>query len=109
MRDFEASAKRLAREDLLPVAHAARLIPTGTDRGHASASALVRWIIAGKGGVYLDGVRLGRGWLTSREALMRFAAGVSARLLEREAPPVKAWEAKAEAAKERLRKRGVKC
>ena len=77
-RDWNAISSRLAREALLPIAQAARLIPTNRgERGHTSASALCRWILHGKGGIYLDGVRMGGGWLTSREALARFAAAIS--------------------------------
>lgn len=45
-----------------------------------SPSTLWRWIYRGKQGVRLDALKLsGRGWLTSREAIARFAVALSAR------------------------------
>jgi hypothetical protein len=80
----------------------------------ASPSALCRWILRGKEGVRLDAVRLnGGGWWTSREALSRFAAALSARIAGKALEPAEAspseLERRFEAAKARLRAAGVKC
>ena len=42
-------------------------------------STIFRWISRGCGGVKLDGVRVGRDWLTSRQAITRFIVARSAR------------------------------
>jgi hypothetical protein len=78
-RDWNAIAQRLAGEERLTVAQAAKLVPSNASRrGYCSANALVKWIIVGKYGVYLDAVRAaGKTWWTSREALSRFMAAVS--------------------------------
>lgn len=76
-RDFDAIAQRLAGEDLLTVAQAARHVPRL--RGQRTApSTLIRWIIHGKRGVYLDGIRLsGKTWWTSAAAVARFTAALT--------------------------------
>lgn len=112
---FEACAKRLldGGEKLMPLGRACTFL--SASRGEkVSPSALCRWILRGKEGVRLDGVRLnGGGWWTSREALSRFAAALSARVagkaLEPEAATPSELERRAEAAKERMRAAGVKC
>jgi hypothetical protein len=76
-RDFEAIAQRLAEEDLLTVAQAARHVPRLRGK-RTSPSTLIRWIIHGKRGVYLDGVRLsGKTWWTSAAAVARFTAALT--------------------------------
>ena len=78
-RDWNAIALRLSTEELLPLSKAAKLVPTDRGkRGHASASALHRWIHFGKDNVFLDAMKIGHGFFTSREALARFHAGVTA-------------------------------
>jgi len=43
-----------------------------------STGALVRWIVEGRRGVRLDGIRLaGKGWCSSEAALARFAAALA--------------------------------
>lgn len=78
-RDWDAVAERVHGEKMMPVSRAAKLVPTNRGRrGHASAEALVRWIINGKSGIYLDGVRCnGKTWWTSAEAIRRFMADLS--------------------------------
>jgi hypothetical protein len=99
---FEACAKRLLEsgEKLIPLGKACQFM-SATRGQKASPSALCRWILRGKEGVRLDAVRLnGGGWWTSREALSRFAAALSARIAGKALEP---------AAKARLRAAGVKC
>jgi hypothetical protein len=63
---------RLAGEELLPVE---RL----RDRAGAGTRALIRWITAGRGGVFLDGChKRGVGWVSSVAALERFLAACRA-------------------------------
>jgi hypothetical protein len=67
----------LARESLLTLAHAAELLPPGRRGRHTHPSTVLRWILGGvrtpTGRVHLEGIRLGGRWLTSKEALQRFA------------------------------------
>jgi hypothetical protein len=68
-----------AGEKLIGLAKASEFI-NRTRGERVSPSTLHRWIFRGKLGVRLDAVKLnGKGWLTSREALARFAAALSAR------------------------------
>ena len=109
---FESAAQRLLGEELLPLGKACQFL--SASRGQkASPSALCRWIIHGKQGVRLDAVRLnGSGWWTSREALARFSAALSARaagaaLVEPPASP-SSLERRARAAIERMRAAGAR-
>ncbi len=78
-RDFERIAARLAAEKPITAAEAARMVPCNRNRrGHCSAAAVVRWIVRGREGIHLDGLRgAGRSWTTSREALTRFFVALS--------------------------------
>ena len=91
-RDWGAIAARILSEHYMPVSKLAKTVQAergrrglsgGDDpgrRGHVSASTLIRWIVSGKEGVYLDGVRLaGETWYSSSEALVRFTAALSER------------------------------
>src|SRR4051812_12272111 len=78
-RDWQRIAERITAEGPLAVSAAAKLVKAERgQRGHCSASSLVRWIVAGKQGVFLDGVRMaGETWFTSKAALVRFSAQLS--------------------------------
>lgn len=79
---FAAASERLLcnEEKLYPLGKAAEFL-SSTRAARVSPSALCRWILHGKQGVRLDAVRLsGHGWYTSREALARFAAALSAKI-----------------------------
>lgn len=109
-RDWSAVATRLASEQLLSLTEAAATLPHVAGR-KVSASTLWRWVLHGKRGVYLDAVRgHGRGWWTSREALIRFRVELSS-LVDAEAKPraesVSAWERRAKAAAEELERMGA--
>lgn len=52
----------------------------------ATASAVNRWVVHGKGGVKLEAVWVGRGWMTTREAVVRFTADVSRKASGTDAP-----------------------
>lgn len=69
----------LLGEKLLNLYEAARRLPHGRRNRPVSFSCLLRWITDGVPGpdgnrVRLEGVRLGGRWLTSEEAIARFAA-----------------------------------
>jgi hypothetical protein len=75
----------LTTETPLPLADACRLIPPGRNGKRTHLSTLVRWITSGAlapggGRIRLEGVRLGGRWMTSREALQRFADRLTPRL-----------------------------
>jgi hypothetical protein len=76
--NWKEIATRLQAEQMLRVSQAARLVPSHGRRGYCSANALVAWIVKGKRGIFLDGVRAaGKTWWTSAEALARFLAALS--------------------------------
>lgn len=111
---FEAAAQRLmlGEEKLMPLGKACQFL--SASRGQkASPSALCRWILHGKQGVRLDAVRLnGGGWFTSREALARFAAALSAvaagKALEEPPASPSSLERRAKAALDRMRAEGAR-
>lgn len=80
MRDWTAIVERMEGEDVLKVTQAAKLVHADRGRrGYCSAAALVAWILRGKRGIFLDGYRgSGKTWWTSREALRRFKAQLTA-------------------------------
>lgn len=69
----------LLSETLISLYDAARRLPHGRRNRPVSFSCVLRWITDGVPGpdgtrVRLEGVRLGGRWLTSEEAIVRFAA-----------------------------------
>jgi hypothetical protein len=74
--------KRLLSETVLNLSAAARSLP-GRDGKKVHAATLTRWALAGVVGasgerVRLEAVRIGGRWITSREALERFAERLTA-------------------------------
>ncbi len=72
-------------ETILTLADAAKLLPRGRAGRPVHLSCILRWIIDGAKSpdgsrVRLGGVRLGSRWVTSREALQRFAEALTPRL-----------------------------
>lgn len=61
----------LLSEDLITLAHAARVVAAGGPPPHIST--LHRWRTRGVGGIRLECVRFGRRVVTSKQALARFA------------------------------------
>lgn len=113
---FEAATRRLldGNEKLIPLGKACQFLnATRGQRVHTSS--LSRWILRGKMGVRLDAIRMnGGGWWTSREALSRFAAQLSARaagqaVADAAIPTESEMERRDKRAKQRLRELGVKC
>jgi hypothetical protein len=75
----------LSSETLLTLAQAARLVPPGRNGRKTYLSTIHRWILKGvrlpSGEVVrLEAIRLSSRWLTSREALQRFAERQTPRL-----------------------------
>jgi hypothetical protein len=69
----EADMIDLKTERPIPLAEAARLVPAARNGKRCHESTLFRWITKGIRGVKLEALRLGGRWVTSREALQRFA------------------------------------
>jgi hypothetical protein len=74
-------------EQLLTLSQAARLLPPSRRGRPASLSCVLRWVLSGTKDpagniVRLEAVRLGPKWVTSQEALQRFADRLTPRLDE---------------------------
>ena len=72
----------LANETTLSLTQAARLLPAGRGGRPMTLSGILRWILKGArspGGqvVRLDAVRLGGRWVTSKQAIQRFAEALT--------------------------------
>lgn len=105
-RNWSLIADRLERDGgLMPTAAAARLVPAHRGKSpHATTQTLNRWITHGKDGVHLDGLKVGRGWVTTKAAILRFLTACSE--MESEQPTTPAGlderQRRAEAAKARI-------
>jgi hypothetical protein len=82
----------LRHETLMGLAQAARRLPSGRSDRPVSPSTVFRWVHDGvklPDGkiVRLEAIRLGGRWLTSVEALERFAVAQTPRLDETSEPP----------------------
>jgi hypothetical protein len=72
-------------ESLVTLAQAGRLLPPGRNNKTPSLSCILRWVMTGCRApsgelVKLEACRLGDRWITSREALQRFAERLTPRL-----------------------------
>ena len=81
----------LTSETLISLIQAARLLPPGRGNRPATLTCLLRWVRCGVRApsgelVRLEAVRLGPRWVTSREALQRFAEALTPRIGD--APPL---------------------
>jgi hypothetical protein len=81
----------LANESLLSLADAARLLPPARLGRPVSFHCVLRWVLQGAAGaagnvVKLEALRLGGRWVTSREALQRFAEKLTAPAADDPAP-----------------------
>lgn len=78
-------------EKLLSLADAAKFLPAGRRGRPVSISCLLRWIVVGvrtpSGKVRLEAIRVGSRWLTSSEALERFADRLTPRFDDAPARP----------------------
>jgi hypothetical protein len=81
----------LISEELLSLAQAARRLPPGRGGRPVSLGCVLRWVLNGAPGpdgrrVRLEAVRMGGRWLTSVEALGRFAHHLTPHLGDLPAP-----------------------
>jgi hypothetical protein len=93
----------LASESTLSLVQAARLLPPGRGGRPVTLSCILRWVLKGAPGpngtrVKLEALRLGGRWLTSREALQRFAEALTPRLDDSPVPTPRTPAARARAA-----------
>jgi hypothetical protein len=82
----------VSSESTISLIQAARLLPPGRRGRPVSLSCLLRWVLTGATGpsgerVRLEAVRLGGRWVTSREALQRFAERLTPALSDTPTPP----------------------
>jgi hypothetical protein len=66
-------AHDLTTETLVSLPEVLRLLPPGRRGKRPHLSTVLRWIMHGTDGVRLEAIRLGGRWVTSREALRRYA------------------------------------
>jgi hypothetical protein len=72
-------------EPLIPIATVTHIVPPARSGRETHLSTILRWILRGTKApdgtvVRLEAVRLGGRWMTSREALQRFAERLTPRL-----------------------------
>jgi hypothetical protein len=63
----------LKTEDIFPWYEAPKHLPKGRRGGPVHPGTVLRWILKGIRGTKLEALRLGGHWVTSSEALQRFA------------------------------------
>ena len=100
----------LTTESMIGLAEAAKLVPPARRGKRCHLSTLLRWITAGVRApdgsrVRLEAVRLGGRWLTSREALRRFAERLTPNLDQAQGPAPAAKTPRSPAARERAHRR----
>ena len=78
----------IKNETLINLVRAARLLPAGRNGKPVHVSTIVREITKGKNGIKLEGLRIGNRWVTSIEAMQRWA---EARSRSRAAPGRSHW------------------
>jgi hypothetical protein len=88
---MNANASQLMSETLVGLCEAARRLPPGRGDRPVSFSCVLRWITQGVAGpdgrrIKLEGVRVGGRWLTSVEALARWAERLTPHLEADPAP-----------------------
>jgi hypothetical protein len=71
----------LKKETLISLAQGTRLLPPGRNEKPVHVSTLVRAILKGNDGVKLEALRVGGRWVTSVEALQRWAERQTAALV----------------------------
>ena len=69
-------------EKPIPLAEACKLVPPARQGKRTHLSTLLRWIMPGARNpagemVHLEAIRIGARWMTSREALQRFAEALT--------------------------------
>jgi hypothetical protein len=97
-------------EDLVSLNEAARSLPARRAGKRPHVSCIYRWTVAGCRGVVLESVQIGATRCTSREALTRFFAALTAKAqgeLPAPPPPDKARRRDIETAERRLAQAGI--
>jgi len=105
----------LTTESTLSLSQAANLLPPGRGGARPTLGCVLRWILKGAKSpsgdlVRLEAIRLGGRWLTSREALQRFAERLTPRLEGKPVPAPRTPNQRrraSEAAARELEKMGV--
>jgi hypothetical protein len=104
----------LTTESILSLRDAAKLIPPARQGRPVSFQCILRWALEGAKApsgerVKLEAVRLGGRWLTSREALQRFAEALTPRSDSPTSPPrtLRQRRRAAERAERELEKLGI--
>jgi Protein of unknown function (DUF1580) len=105
----------ISSESTISLIQAAGLLPPGRRGRPVSLSCLLRWVLTGARGpsgerVRLEAVRLGGRWITSRQALQRFAERLTPRIFAAPAPiprTASQRQGASERAEEELERRGV--
>jgi hypothetical protein len=81
----------LQNETAVSLSGAAKILPAGRRGRPVSLSCILRWVVDGvktpNGVVRLEAVRLGSRWITSHEALSRFADRLTPKFDAAESPP----------------------
>jgi len=98
----------LLTETPISLAAAARLIPPGRNGKATCLSTVLRWILRGSPGpdgimVRLEGIRLGGRWMTTREAIQRFAERLTPRLDDDSTPAPRSQTARQRASEKAAR------
>jgi hypothetical protein len=105
----------ITNETCISLTEACRLLPTGRRGRPVHLSCILRWITSGSSApdgrrVRLEAVRLGGRWITSREALARFAEALTPQFND-EPPPTPRSPSRRQKASERaarqLEKAGI--
>jgi hypothetical protein len=108
---LEDRAALLLGESLISLAQAARLFPPNRQGKPVHVTTLQRWVLDGIRGVHLEAARAGGRWVTSREAVARFLAALTAGHLSQPAavtrPDGSAEQRRHERVEEQLSKLGV--
>ena len=96
----------LTHESSITLAEACRLVPAARGAKKTHLSTLLRWILHGAKTpdgqtVRLEALRLGGKWVTSREALQRFAERLTPKIDDTSPTPTPRSEAKRRRASER--------
>jgi hypothetical protein len=76
---LESLAERILSEGPISLSEAAKLLPKARPGRKVHTKTVNSWVVYGRHGKRLEAVRItGRGWWTSKQAVLRFIAGISA-------------------------------
>jgi len=109
------AASIIINETTISLSQAARRLPPGRKGAPTSLACILRWVLAGSRGaggqkVKLEAIRLGGRWITSVEALARFAERLTPKSNDSQASPARTPRQRrreAERAEKELEKMGI--